>query len=406
MAALTAPMPRSLPSAPRWIEVVSHTDPKYGGLSAAVPKLGRHIGSNGGFDISLAAFTAPNEHFAPTGYAPEQLCYWPVSRKPWLQDKDLRNSFKEQIRYADGVHIHGIWEQSTAIAARTARALGVPYILSAHGMLEPWALRNKRLKKLIYAHLMERKNISRATCLHALTHAEADHFIRFGARSPIAVIPNGVDIPALKSPSLFLSQFPSIKDKRIILFLGRLHPKKGLDLLLQAWAQISKLHSNTHLVLAGPNSEGTEAKLRKFVDEHGLQTTVLFTGMLREHLKWSALAAAECFVLPSYSEGLSVSVLEAMGMGLPVLITEPCNMPEVARHGTGWQIQPEVHALTVALTEILSNSPSKNLEIGARGAALIQSRYTWDTVASQMAEVYRWVQGGPKPATVELVHPT
>ncbi len=405
MAALTAPVRCTLAPAGRWLEVVSHTDPKYGGLSATVPALGRRVAYEGGFNISLAAFTAPDENFQPRGYTKEQLSFWPVSRKPWLRNQPLRASFEEQLRQVDGIHVHGLWEQSTAIAARTAQTLKVPYIVSAHGMLEPWALATKRLKKFVYAHLVERRNVAGAACLHALTYAEANHFVRFGARSPIAIIPNGVDIPRLKDPNLFLNRFTAVAGKRMILFLARLHQKKGLDILLEAWATVSKNFPDAHLVLAGPDSDGTEAKLKHFIDQHNLQSTVLFTGMLQGNLKWSALAAAECFVLPSYSEGLSVSVLEAMGMGVPVIVTEPCNMPEVVHFHTGWEIQPERRQLTSALADLLSNSPRQNAEVGARGAELVKTRYTWEIVASQMSEVYRWIQGGPRPTTVELVNP-
>ena len=393
----------------RWIEVVSHLDPKYGGLSSAVPALGRRIAQANDLDVSLAAFCAPGEQFHPSGYDSARLSYWPASRKPWIEDRfhhrRLRTAFADQLRSADGVHIHGLWEQSTSVAADAARALKIPYILSAHGMLEPWALNNKRLKKLLYGRLIERANVAHAACLHALTRAEADQFIRFGARSPIAVIPNGVDIPAERNPSLFLNRYPAAQCKRIVLFLGRLHPKKGLNLLLEAWSALAPKHPDACLILAGPDSEGTQARLESLLAQHHLQNSVLFTGMLRDSLKWSALAAAEAFVLPSFSEGLSVSVLEAMGMGLPVIVTEPCNMPEVEQFQAGWQIQPDPAQLTDALTDLLSNTPRANSEIGARGAALVQSRYTWPTIARQMAEVYGWLAGGPHPAGVDLVFP-
>lgn len=391
--------------ASRWLQVVSHIDPKYGGLSSAVPALGQRIAEDRSFKISLAAFCAPEERFHPAGFNAQQLSFWPAGRKAWLQDRELRPALLQQLRQVDGVHIHGLWEQSTAITAQAARSLKLPYIISAHGMLEPWALANKRLKKMLYGMLVERKNVARASCLHALTRAEARHFVNFGARSPIAIIPNGVEIPRQKDPSLFLNKFPVLQGKRIVLFLARLHPKKGLDLLIEAWAKVAREHPDAHLVLAGPDSEGTQARIEQYINQHRLQASVSFTGMLRDQMKWSALAAAECFVLPSYSEGLSVSALEAMGMGLPVIVTKPCNMPEVTHYQAGWEIAPEVPALTTALSELLNNSHFENRGIGLRGASLIESRYTWPVVAGQMSEVYRWMQGGPMPLGVDLIFP-
>jgi glycosyltransferase involved in cell wall biosynthesis len=392
-------------SSGRWLQVVSHTDPSYGGLSSAVPSLGLKIAQSKRFDVRIAAFCAPNEHYYPVGYDQQNLTFWPAARGPWFKTKQLQDFFSGELRRADGVHIHGLWEQSTAVAARAARSLGKPYVLSAHGMLEPWALANKRLKKLLYAALVERENVARAACVHALTRAEAHQYIRFGARSPIAVIPNGVDIPLTKSAELFLNQFPELNGKRIVLFLARLHPKKGLDLLLDAWTELAKSWPEAHLVVAGPDSEGMRAKLERLTSLRGLRHQVLFTGMLNEPMKWSALASAECFVLPSYSEGLSVGVLEAMGMGLPVIITESCNMPEVQDHQAGWQIKANLHQLTAALHQFLRNTNLRNRELGSNGARFVAARRTWTTIAAQMADVYIWLQGGPVPQTVELVFP-
>jgi len=393
------------PERSRWLQVVSHLDPKYGGLSAAVPALGESIARRGDFEVSLAAFCMPGEQFQPEGFHESQLSYWPASRKPWLRAGTLRRDFMNEMFNASGVHIHGLWEQSTAAAASTARKLGVPYIISAHGMLEPWALANKRLKKMLYAMLIESKNVSHATCLHALTQAEAMHFVRFGAKSPIAIIPNGVNIPAVKDATLFLRRHPELEGKRLVLFMARLHPKKGLNLLMEAWSSIANEHPDAHLVVAGPDSEGLRQKLEQYCAEAGLIDRVSFPGMLQGAMKWSALAAAELFVLPSFSEGLSVGVLEAMGMGLPVIVTEPCNMPEVEECRTGWQIKPTAVALKRALREALGNSTSRNAVIGRLGARLVANRFSWNTVARQMSEVYSWMLGGPQPRNVKLLLP-
>ncbi len=390
----------------RWLQVVSHLDPKYGGLSSAVPALAGRIAQTRRFDVPLAAFCAPNEHFRPAEYEARNLTFWPTGRAAWLNNRQLHQSFSEELLRADGVHIHGLWEQSTAIAAKLARLHNKPYVLSAHGMLEPWALANKRLKKLIYAALVEHTNVARAACLHALTRAEASQYIHFGARSPIAIIPNGVDLPSTRDSSLFFQRFPQLQGKRILLFLSRLHAKKGLDLLVKSWANLANTWPDAHLVLAGPDSGGTQQNIERLVALHGLDHRILFTGMLDQPMKWSALAAAECFVLPSHSEGLSVSVLEAMGMGLPVIVTEQCNMPEVKDRRAGWQIQPDIDRLTTALTEFLQNTGSANREMGSRGADLIATQYNWTNIATQMANVYRWLQsGGPIPHNVELVFP-
>ena len=172
----------------RWLHVLSHLDPRYGGLSTVVPQLASSMNEQGCAKTELAAFCLPGEAYR-AGHVPTQ--FWPSSRMAWMKDRSLREKFELTLQSMDGLHIHGLWEQSTVTAARAARRLGKPYVLSAHGMLEPWALQNKRWKKRIYGLFVESENVRRAACLHALTEAEAADYRRFGSKAPIAVIPNG-----------------------------------------------------------------------------------------------------------------------------------------------------------------------------------------------------------------------
>ena len=384
-----------------WLSVVTHLDPRFGGLSAVVPQLSHEIARREHIRMDVAAFCAPGELYSTSSYPEVSISEWPTSRAKWFSDRSLKASFAELIRPLSGLHIHGIWEQSTHIAARLARAHGVPYVVSAHGMLERWALEHKAFKKKVYAALVERPTLAQAACLHALTLAEAGDYRRFGCTAPIAVVPNGVRIPAQVTPDLFLRQHRELEGKRIVLFLGRIHAKKGLDLLVRAWKEIVREHASAALVLAGPDFEGSRARLTALIEAEGLAEQVLFTGMLRGELKWSALAAAECFVLPSFSEGLSVSVLEAMGVGLPVIVSTHCNLPEVATLGAGWVIAAEQRPLAAALAAMLAHTREENRRMGEEGARFVLENYNWASVAEKMAAIYRWVsEGGAAPATV------
>jgi glycosyltransferase involved in cell wall biosynthesis len=398
-----APVTATVWPAGEWVSVLSHLDPKYGGLSSIVPQLCASLRQAGLASTSLAAFCSPGEHSSPPSLPCDSISYWPTSRIEWLRNPKLRGDFRRTIEAADGVHIHGLWTQSTNIAARAARALNKPYLISAHGMLEPWALGNKRLKKQLYAAAFERANLAGAACLHALTRAEADDYRNFGCTNPIAVIPNAVHVPRTLDPSLFLDAHPELRGRRLILFLGRIHFKKGLDLLVDSWAQLARKWPDAHLVLAGPDSENTQAGIEQKIAQAGITDAVTFTGMLDSTMKWSALAAADCFVLPSYSEGLSTSVLEAMAAGLPIILTEQSHMPEVAEYHAGWVIQPQVDDLTCALTAALSASAATTQAIGARGRSLIEQHYSWPSVAARMGEIYRWLVTGKKPASVDLL---
>ena len=396
---------QSLPPGGRMLEVISHLDPRLGGMSTVVPRLSSEIAERYKFDVELCIFRGPAEQemALPQGPAGNSVRHsvWPCSRAAWLRDSALRGNFRSLLAQVDGVHIHGLWETSVTVAARLARAAGKPYVVSAHGMLEPWALANKALKKRIYSALLERTNLQGAACLHALTETEAEDYRRFGCRQPIAVIPNGVDAPESADATLFLERFPDLAGKKILLFLGRIHFKKGLDLLVSAWAAIAKRFPDAIVVLAGPDSENSLAPVQKLIEEYGITNRVVFTGMLDAGLKWSALAAATCFVLPSYSEGLSVAVLEALSMGVPVIASEQCHIPEVEASGAGWIITTEVHPLQLALTSVLENAPPVNAQIGQRGQSLAEA-YRWQVVAGKMAELYGWISGGPRPASFAL----
>jgi glycosyltransferase involved in cell wall biosynthesis len=269
-------------------------------------------------------------------------------------------------------------------------------------MLEHWALRQKRVRKALYAALVEARNLQHATCLRALTADEVNDYRRVGLGNPIAIVPNGVDPPRGITGDLFWELYPELAGRRIVLFLGRLHHKKGLHLLLQAWARVAKEADDVHLVIAGPDSVGALSSLQAMTGALGLRSCVTFTGMLSFQYKWSALRAASLFALPSYSEGFSVSVLEALGMGIPVIVTVPCHIPEVSAHTCGWVIEPQIERLEYALREFLEMQPEEAVRMGERGKDLVDRRFRWPVVGRQMAEVYDWLLGGSKPTNVEI----
>ncbi|MBB6143673.1 glycosyltransferase involved in cell wall biosynthesis [Silvibacterium bohemicum] len=387
----------------RWVHALTHLDPKYGGLSAAVPQLASSLALAHGFSIDIAAFTDPEEDATLPQHPEVPVSTWSADRKRWFPGATASRRFRDQMRGAAGVHIHGLWEASTNVSAHTARSLRIPYVVSAHGMLEPWALANKGFKKRIYANLIERENVNGAACLHALTRAEAQNYRTFGSRRSIAIIPNGVRLPHTIDGSIFYHRFPNLRGQRIVLFLGRIHLKKGLRILIESWAKVATRFPDATLVLAGPDCENSLSALQELIAGKHITNRVVFTGMLVNEMKWSALASAHAFVLPSYSEGLSVATLEAMGMGLPVIISEQCHLPEVKDRDTGWIVQTDASSLETALDNMLSNSPAVNGEIGNRGRRLIHERYNWKAVSRQMAELYLWIAGGNEPHTFELL---
>jgi glycosyltransferase involved in cell wall biosynthesis len=220
---------------------------------------------------------------------------------------------------------------------------------------------------------------------------------------PIAVIPNGINPIQRVDPSEFRDQFPELRCKSIILFLGRIHHQKGVLNLLRAWISVAAAHSDAHLVLAGPEHPGTAKAVRQFLVERKLQASVTLCGILNGQLKLAAISAARFLCLPSYSEGFSVAVLEALSMGVPVVITPECNMQIVQTSGAGHVTSNESAPLADSLSSCL-RLDSRHWEAMSRNAeTLARSQFNWSKAASAMRAVYEWLTGdGSRPDCVVL----
>ncbi len=381
-----------------WLQTLSHLDPKYGGLTAVVPAMAAELQRRAFASVRLAVFCTPDESVPTQTSGSVDTQVWPAGHAHWLFDASARRRFAQALKLVDGLHIHGLWDASTCVAASAARKQRKAYVVSAHGMLEPWALSQGATKKRIYGALVERPTLQRAAWLHALTSAEADDYRRFGCTGPIAIIPNAVKAPSEIDVNLLETLFPQTAGKRVVLFLGRLHVKKGVELLLQAWAALRGEHPNTVLVLSGPGEAEYVGALQARAIGLGIQNQVVFTGMLDVPAKWSALRRAHVFVLASYSEGLSVATLEALSAGTPVIVSESCHMAEVVDEDCGWLIRTDVGALTSALRNSLESSSTEQLARSGNARRLATSRYSWNAVGAQMAELYTCVLGGGRPS--------
>ena len=214
-----------------------------------------------------------------------------------------------------------------------------------------------------------------------------------GLGPPVFIIPNGIELSETTPPDpahreAFLERFPAVRDKAVVLFMHRVDPKKGLDVLTLAYARVQQLFPQTHLVVAGPATPGFEKTARGYFLNAGLGKAVTFTGILDGVLKRGALAAARVFVAPSYSEGFSMAVLEAMAAGVPCAISEACNFPEAGAAGAA-QIFPtgDANRLATALSNLLE-CPEEAWEMGRRGRALVSSRYTWPSIAEELEKQF------------------
>ena len=250
----------------------------------------------------------------------------------------------------------------------------------------------------------EREHLSRAACLHALCEAEADAIRAFGLRNAICIIPNGVSRPtAVGSGRAGRHGLP--EDAKILLYLGRLHPKKGLINLLLAWqrfgSRVDAGHGNWYLAIAGWDQNGHEAELRELVKSLSIGGSVRFLGPQFGPEKEDLLRAATAFVLPSFSEGLPMAVLEAWSHGVPVLMTRHCNLPEGFRAGAALEIETDCDSITQGLQAVARMSELDRRDMGHRGARLCHERFSQSRASEMLGAVYRWLLHlGPRPACV------
>lgn len=291
---------------------------------------------------------------------------------------------------ADLIHLHGLWGPSgRALAgALGSRSDAPPWIISPHGMLEPWAMRQGKLKRHIAWKLWDGRILHRAACLHALCSEEWVGLRALGLENPVALIPNGVDLPAEPVTSL----------GEPFLFLGRIHPKKGLAELINAWAL---LPDPPLLRIAGWDDGGHLESLRRLRDGLGLAERVEFTGPAFGAAKERLFREAGALILPSHSEGLPMTVLEAWAYGLPVLMTDHCHLPEGFTLGAALRVEPLPFSIADGIRQFCDLPASERLAMGARGRALVTSRYSWISVAKSFRSVYDWLLGGPKPSCVQ-----
>jgi glycosyltransferase involved in cell wall biosynthesis len=300
------------------------------------------------------------------------------------------------VRSANVVHMHGLWQAQTRRGARTARAARVPYLIAAHGMAEPWALKHKRWKKQAYLALVETRNLRRASCLHALSRPEIGHLRALAPRAPVCFVPNGVDLSpfdGLPKRGVLEDRYPALRGKFVLLFFGRVHVKKGLDLLAEALSQIASDHPELHLLVAG-NDDGAWHGFRERMVQLGLLERLTYVGHVAGERAREVFGAADAFVLPSYSEGFSMAVLEALASRLPSVITTACHFPELAAAGGGIEVAPHATAVTAGLRELLERAPAERALMAAKGRTLVETYYTWDRLAERLAAVYQWLGGG------------
>jgi glycosyltransferase involved in cell wall biosynthesis len=287
----------------------------------------------------------------------------------------------------DLLHVHALFSYPSTVAMAIARLKKVPYIVQPHGLLCEWSLQQKSLKKQIYLQLIEQGNLNASQALHFTTQQEQQDVSLLGLEAPNFILPLGIfpstPIPNVRQRLHQLFNIPA--DEPIILFLSRLHPKKGLDYLVPA---LSKSHHRFTFILAGSGSPEYEAQIKSLVFSTGLSDRTVFVGFVQGEFKDMLIQGSDLFVLTSHSENFGIVVLEALVAGLPIMIASSVALaPTIKQYQAGYVTELNISAIASTLDEFLSNSQAAK-KMSERGRQLVIEKYTWEQIALQMEQIY------------------
>lgn len=327
---------------------------------------------------------------------PRRLAYSP----------EMEKSIIAQQSDFDIVHQHGIWTATSRVTLKWRVRTGRPTVIVPHGSLSPWALNRSFWKKRIALAFYESDNLHQASCLQALSNREAMEFRDFGMHNPIAVIPNGISEAWLVSRGdgfTFRRRYGIPDTARVMLFLGRITPIKGLPMFLRAIARSREHLGDWILVVAGVNEFGHQRELESIVAKLALEPYVKFFGPQYDQDKIDAFKAADLFVLPSLSEGSPVAILEALGTGIPVLTTKATPWEDLLKYHCGWWVDISEQAMCDALKDVGQQPLTTLREMGQRGRDVVTKSYTWGQIGLKTLALYRWLlRGDPVPNFVMM----
>lgn len=294
------------------------------------------------------------------------------------------------------LHQHNLWMANSRVTNRWRKTFGRPTVIAPHGTLEEYALKRSAWKKKLAALAYEGENLCRASCLHATSVSEALSFRRYGLRNPIAIIPNGVSetwINSVGDADHLRSRLALTADRRLFLFISRIHPKKGLPFLFEAMSLMRQELADWCFVIAGPDEAGHRHELESLAQRLHLESMIKFIGPVSGDDKRDAFAAADLFILPTHSENFAIVVAEALGAGIPVITTRGAPWEELQTHDCGWWVDISVGAIKNALLDAIHRAPAELKEMGKRGKALVTDKYTWAQLAQKSIRLYDWLLG-------------
>ena len=396
---------------------------RYGGPVVAAHGLTRELARQG-HDVTVMTtnIDGPGVLDVPTESAVliggVEVWYFPVQRPRWYYfSRPLGQTLRERVSDFDIVHIHSIFLWPTTIAAYWSRRRGVPYLIRPAGSLDPVVLTKaylgwrdslpSRVRKWVYLNTLGRWDINGAAGIHFTSQAELEASRTPRFHPPGYVLPLGVDLSGREEATGGVSlreRYPQLAGKKIVLFLSRLDPKKGLDILILALADLATKRSDFALVVAGSGASSYQSQVASMVEKHGLGDRTVFLGLVQGGDKWSVLRDADVFVLPSYRENFGVAVVEAMATGLPVVISDRVNIhQEVSAAGAGLITSLDPGEVARA-TETLLNDEALRRKMGAAGEVLAGERFSWERVGRSIVREYEKIISTRQRALSDAMH--
>jgi glycosyltransferase involved in cell wall biosynthesis len=394
----------------RILLVIFGVAPRYGGLSVMGPELSRELVRQG-HEVSIYTtdVDGPGHLDVPVdrpviseGVKIHHFRGWRLPGN-FVVSLGLWRALRDTVTHYDIVHSWSVYGFATTAAAYWCRERDVPHMVFPHGSLDPFLLRRNRPRKWLYAKLFAERDYRRASAVLFNTEEEMRLASKWsGLKEPEGhtgrgprrfVVPVGIDPSWLQEPDAaagerLRSKFPQFKGRRLVVCLGRINFKKGLDILARAFARIAHGRDDLHLVVAGPDNEGYGKKVRRWLAGGGVLEKATFTGPLQGEERLAVMQEAEVFALPSYTENFGGVVTEAMASGVPVVISDQVNIwPDVSRAGAGLVVPCDVEATAQALRSILSD-PEKGRRMGDSGRRWVAEHLPWKVVAAQMARAY------------------
>jgi glycosyltransferase involved in cell wall biosynthesis len=388
----------------RIVHVIGSLNPASGGPSKACVEMAQATAARG-HDVSVHTTThglaaRPSIDRPPLGTASATIHYHRVhAPRRWLTSLPMIRPLRAAIRRADVVHLHSLYLFHDWVTGALCRRFGTPYVVRPHGTLDPYLFRRHRRRKRVVEALFQTRVLREAAAIHYASAEEARLAEPLACGTRAIVIPNGVnveDYASFPAPGTFRSAHPEIGARKIVLFLGRLNFKKGLDVLADAFGRLTTARDDLHLVIAGPD-DGEERRARRWLADARALARTTFTGMLTGETKLAAFHDSDLFVLPSYSENFGFAVVEAMACGLPVVISDQVNIwREIAAAGAGRVTSLDPAQLAPAIAAYVDDSSAAR-QAGRNGQALVTERFQWTKIAVALEAMYRDVAHSQGP---------